>query len=76
MVLMLEHKAAYIYLTKEDYTSLEYPRGDTEGIVNYLLMMKEDVWVVALITEQPTIIKKLLEIQRPHQCSAIGCGSF
>ena len=75
MVLMLEHKAAYIYLTKEDYTQFGISRGDTEGIVNYLLMMK-DVWVAALITEQPTIIKNLLEIQRPYQCSAIGCSSF
>lgn len=56
MTLLMEHKAAYIYLTKEDYTQFSISRGDTEGIVNYLLMMKE-VAIAALITEQPSIIK-------------------
>ncbi|MBK8700147.1 MAG: bifunctional oligoribonuclease/PAP phosphatase NrnA [Saprospiraceae bacterium] len=56
MVILPEYKAAYIYLTKEDYTLFGISRGDTEGIVNYLLMMK-DISLAALITEQPTIIK-------------------
>jgi phosphoesterase RecJ-like protein len=56
MVLIPEYKAAYIYLNKEDYTTFQIGRGDTEGIVNYLLMLKE-VKLAALITEQPSIIK-------------------
>ncbi|MBP6396774.1 MAG: bifunctional oligoribonuclease/PAP phosphatase NrnA [Saprospiraceae bacterium] len=56
MVLLTEHKSAYIYLTKDDYQQFGISRGDTEGIVNYLLMMKEVV-LAALITEQPSIIK-------------------
>ncbi len=56
MVLIPEFKAAYIYLNKSDYGSFSIGRGDTEGIVNYLLMLK-DVKLAAFITEQPSIIK-------------------
>jgi bifunctional oligoribonuclease and PAP phosphatase NrnA len=52
----IEHGAALIYLDKNDYKTFEISRGDTEGIVNYLLMIK-GVNVAAFITEQPSIIK-------------------
>jgi bifunctional oligoribonuclease and PAP phosphatase NrnA len=48
--------AAFIYLTKEDFSTFNIQRGDTEGIVNYLLKIKK-VKIAVLITEQPTIIK-------------------
>jgi bifunctional oligoribonuclease and PAP phosphatase NrnA len=51
-----ENGTAMIYLTKADYRDYSISRGDTEGIVNYMLMMKE-VDVAAFITEQPSIIK-------------------
>lgn len=75
MVLLLEHKAAYIYLTKEDYTQFGISRGDTEGIVNYLLMMK-DVSVAALITEQPTIIKISLRSKDDINVQQLAAAHF
>jgi bifunctional oligoribonuclease and PAP phosphatase NrnA len=56
MVLIPEFTAGYIYLTKEDYTEYSIGRGDTEGIVNYLLMLS-NVKIAAFITEQPSIVK-------------------
>lgn len=51
-----EYRTAYIYLNRQDYADFQISRGDTEGIVNYMLMMK-DVDMAAFITEQPTIVK-------------------
>ncbi len=51
-----ELSAGIITLTKDDYEKFDISRGDTEGIVNYLLMMKK-IKVAAFITEQPTIVK-------------------
>lgn len=56
MEVISEYRAALIYLTKKDYTTFDIQRGDTEGIVNYMLTMK-DVDIAAFITEQPTIVK-------------------
>lgn len=51
-----EHNAAMIYLTKQDYKDFNIQRGDTEGVVNYMLMM-EQIQVAAFIMEQPSIVK-------------------
>ena len=56
MEILEEYKTGIITLTKEDYTHFDIKRGDTEGIVNYLLKMKKIV-MAAFITEQPTIVK-------------------
>ncbi len=56
MEILPEYKTGIITLTKEDYTNFDIVRGDTEGIVNYLLRIK-DVKMAAFITEQPTIVK-------------------
>lgn len=56
MEILPEIKTGIITLTKEDYKKYEIARGDTEGIVNYLMKIKE-VEVAAFITQQPTIIK-------------------
>jgi phosphoesterase RecJ-like protein len=50
------YDAGYIYLTRKDYIDFDIQRGDTEGIVNYLLMIK-DINVAALISKQPTVVK-------------------
>lgn len=55
-ILISDLEVAYIYLSKEDYRNFQIQRGDTEGLVNYLLKLSK-VKVAALITEQPTIIK-------------------
>ncbi len=56
MEILPEYKTGIISLTKEDYEHFDIQRGDTEGIVNYLLMMKQ-IKLAAFITEQPTIVK-------------------
>ncbi|MFZ1703197.1 MAG: bifunctional oligoribonuclease/PAP phosphatase NrnA [Saprospiraceae bacterium] len=45
-----------IYLTKKDYIDFDIQRGDTEGIVNQMLYVK-NIQIAAFVTEQPTIIK-------------------
>ena len=49
-------KRGIITLTRKDYERFDIQRGDTEGIVNYLLKIK-NVKLAAFITEQPTIVK-------------------
>ncbi|MCB0546092.1 MAG: DHH family phosphoesterase [Phaeodactylibacter sp.] len=56
MEILEEYNTGIITLTKEDYANFDIQRGDTEGIVNYLLKVK-NVKVAAFITEQPTIVK-------------------
>lgn len=56
MEIIHEHRTGLIYLTKEDYANFDINRGDTEGVVNYLLRMP-NIMIAAFIHEQPTIVK-------------------
>lgn len=56
MEILDEYHTGIITLSKEDYEKFNIQRGDTEGIVNYLLKLK-NVKLAAFITEQPTIVK-------------------
>jgi bifunctional oligoribonuclease and PAP phosphatase NrnA len=56
MEIMKDYGVGIMWLTKKDYLDFDIQRGDTEGIVNYMLMM-ETVKVAAFVTEQPSIIK-------------------
>ncbi len=56
MEIFPEYRAGIIWLTKEDYETFDIRRGDTEGIVNYLLMIGNVVFAT-FITEQPNIVK-------------------
>jgi bifunctional oligoribonuclease and PAP phosphatase NrnA len=56
MEILPEYHTGIITLTKADYEEFEIQRGDTEGIVNYLLSLKI-VKLACFITEQPTIVK-------------------
>lgn len=47
---------AIITLTKKDYQDFSIQRGDTEGIVNFMLTMPY-IKLAIFVTEQPTIIK-------------------
>lgn len=40
-----EHRAAIIYLTKEDLAQFNYERGDTEGLVNQALELRGIIYV-------------------------------
>ncbi len=50
MKVMPEYSTAYIHLTKEDLLKYNYQSGDTEGVVNFALSMK-DVLFAAFFTE-------------------------
>jgi phosphoesterase RecJ-like protein len=56
MEILEEYSTGIITLTKEDYAKFSISRGDTEGIVNYLLKVR-NVKMAVFITEQPTIVK-------------------
>ena len=56
MEILEEYQTGIITLTKDDYATFDIQRGDTEGIVNYLLKIRK-VKVAAFIMEQPTIVK-------------------
>ncbi|WP_116105419.1 DHH family phosphoesterase [Lewinella sp. IMCC34191] len=56
MELLPEHRTGLIYLTKQDYEAFDIQRGDTEGIVNYVMRMPEYM-IAAFIHEQPKIVK-------------------
>jgi len=56
MELYPEQHYGLIYLTKEDYRNFDIRRGDTEGIINYLMMLKS-VKIGALVMNQPSIVK-------------------
>ncbi len=56
MEILDEYHTGIITLTKKDYERFEISRGDTEGIVNYLLKLR-NVKLAAFIHEQPTITK-------------------
>ncbi|MEE9439380.1 MAG: bifunctional oligoribonuclease/PAP phosphatase NrnA [Saprospiraceae bacterium] len=75
MEIIEEYGAGLIYLTKEDYITFDIQRGDTEGIVNYMLMIK-NVNVAALITEQPTIVKISLRSKGDISVQAIASKHF
>jgi len=56
MEIIDEFKTGIITLNRNDYDKFDIQRGDTEGIVNFLLKLK-NVRLAAFITEQPTIVK-------------------
>ena len=56
MEILPEFQTGIITLTKEDYAKFDIQRGDTEGVVNFLLKLK-NVKLAAFIHEQPTIVK-------------------
>ncbi len=56
MEIIHEYGVGIMWLNKKDYQDFDIQRGDTEGIVNYMLMI-ENVKMAALFLEQPTIVK-------------------
>jgi phosphoesterase RecJ-like protein len=56
MEIMEDYGVGIMWLTRKDYADFDIQRGDTEGIVNYMLMI-ENIKVAAFVLEQPSIIK-------------------
>lgn len=70
-----EYKTAIITLTKDDYSKFSISRGDTEGVVNQMLKIKE-VKMAAFITEQPTIVKLSLRSKGDFSVQEIAQRHF
>ncbi len=56
LVVIPEYHTAYITLTREDLVRFNYQIGDTEGVVNYALSIK-DINLAALFIERDGIVK-------------------
>ncbi len=56
MTTLHEYHTAYIYLTKSDLEIYNYQVGDTEGVVNFPLMI-DDIKMAVLITERQGVIR-------------------
>ena len=75
MEILEEYHTGIITLSKEDYELFDIQRGDTEGIVNYLLQLKQ-IKVAAFITEQPTIVKLSLRSKGDFSVQEIAKKHF
>ncbi len=51
-----EYKTGVMYLTQEDFKEYGIGRGDTEGIVNYILMIRS-IRIAVFITDQGNVVK-------------------
>lgn len=56
LVVLPEYHTAYITLTKEDLARFNHQIGDTEGVVNYALSIK-DINLAAMFMERDGIVK-------------------
>jgi len=56
MELIPECKTGIIHLTQEDFKDFSIGRGDTDGIVNYILMIRS-MRIAIFITDQTNIVK-------------------
>jgi bifunctional oligoribonuclease and PAP phosphatase NrnA len=56
LVVLPEYHTAFITLTKEDLARFDHQIGDTEGVVNYALSIK-DINLAALFMERDGIVK-------------------
>ncbi|MBK7231661.1 MAG: DHH family phosphoesterase [Saprospiraceae bacterium] len=70
MELISEWNLGIIHLTREDYRLFDIRRGDTEGIINYLMMLKS-VRVGILIMNQPSIVKLSMRSKGSFSVQAI-----
>ncbi|MCB0644541.1 MAG: DHH family phosphoesterase, partial [Phaeodactylibacter sp.] len=75
MEVLDEFHTAIITLTKEDYETFDIQRGDTEGIVNYLLKMPQ-IKMAAFIHEQPKITKISLRSKGDFSVQEIARDHF
>ncbi|AMC09846.1 exopolyphosphatase [Lutibacter profundi] len=59
LVVIDKLKTAYITLTQQDLDEFNYQKGDTEGVVNYALSLKEIIFAVIFIED---IDQKIIKI--------------
>lgn len=75
MEVIEDYGVGIVYLNKQDYIDFNIQRGDTEGIVNQLLYVK-DIQVAAFISEQPTIVKISLRSKNDISVQEIATKYF
>jgi phosphoesterase RecJ-like protein len=75
MEILAEQQTGIIALTKQDYLNFNIQRGDTEGIVNYLLKIP-GIKVAAFITEQPKLVKLSLRSKGDISVQQIASENF
>jgi phosphoesterase RecJ-like protein len=75
MEILEEYQTGIITLSRKDYERFNIQRGDTEGIVNFLLKLKK-VKVAAFITEQPNIVKLSLRSKGDFSVQEIASRYF
>ncbi|NTW25466.1 MAG: bifunctional oligoribonuclease/PAP phosphatase NrnA [Lentimicrobium sp.] len=56
MIVLGEYGTAYIYLSRQDLQKFDFKSGDTEGVVNYALSIR-DISFAALFTEKSDRIR-------------------
>jgi phosphoesterase RecJ-like protein len=75
MEIIPELHTGIIVLNKEDYIKFDIQRGDSEGIVNYILSVK-GIKVAAFIREQPYIVKLSLRSKGDFSVQEIARDHF
>ncbi len=75
MEIIDELETGIIWLTKQDFEDFDIQRGDTEGVVNFILKMK-NVRIAAFIKEQQTIIKLSLRSKGDFSVQEIATKWF
>lgn len=70
-----EHKAALIYLSKEDQKQFTLAKGDTEGFVNYPLSIK-DILFSVFIREDDELVKISLRSQGTFPSNKFAADYF
>jgi phosphoesterase RecJ-like protein len=70
-----EYHAGIIALTRRDFERFNIQRGDTEGVVNFILKMKH-VQMAAFVTEQPNIVKLSLRSKGEFSVQEIASKYF
>lgn len=75
MEIFHEYNTGIIVLTKRDYEHFDIQRGDTEGIVNFILRIK-NIRFAALITEQPKIVKLSLRSKGSFSVQEVAMKYF
>ena len=63
MEIIPEFSTGIIYLNDQDYKRYEISRGDTEGIVNYILMIK-GMKIALFIRDMHGTVRMSFQIQR------------
>ncbi len=75
LILIPEQMTGIIYLTKSDFVKFNIERGDTEGVVNYILKIN-NIKIAAFFTQQPTIVKLSLRSVEDYNVANLAHSYF